>query len=116
MVTEVPGLNLLGRDAIEALSIAVDEFFFSRAKGISSAEIDQDFQCACSKLSDDYADLFKPELGCLRDVELEIEFKSESKPIFMKSRSAPFAIQNDLARADDASIARGVWTRTTFND
>ena len=116
MVTEVPGLNLLGRDAIKALGITVDDFFFSTAKAISSAEIDRDLQSACSKLCDDYADLFKPELGCLRDVELEIEFKSESKPTFMKSRPVPFAIQDNLARAYDAGIARGVWTPTQFND
>ena len=42
MVTEVPGLNLLGRDAIKALGITVDDFFFSTAKAISSAEIDRD--------------------------------------------------------------------------
>ena len=66
MVTEVPGLNLLGRDAIKALGITVDDFFFSTAKAISSAEIDRDLQSACSKLCDDYADLFKSELGCFR--------------------------------------------------
>ena len=83
-VTEVPGLN-------QALGTTVDEFFFSSAKAISSAAaIDRDLQCACSKLCDDYADLFKPELGCLRDVELEI---------IMKFRSIPFTIQNDLTRA-----------------
>ena len=109
-------MNLLGRDAVKALGITVDDFFFSTAKAISSAEIDRDLQSACLKLFDDYADLFKPELGCLRDVELEIEFKSESKPIFMKSRPVPFAIQDDLARAYDAGIARGVWTPTQFND
>ena len=49
-------------------------------------------------------------------MELEIEFKSESKPIFMKSRPVPFAIQDDLARAYDAGIARGVWTSSQFND
>ena len=42
MVTEVSGLNLLRRDAIKALSITVDKFFFSSAKAILSAEIDRD--------------------------------------------------------------------------
>ena len=97
MATEVTGLNLLGRDAIKALGITVGNFFFSTAKAISSAEIDRDLQSACSKLCDDCADLFKPELGCLRDMELEIDFKSESKPIFMKTRPVPFAILDDLA-------------------
>ena len=34
----------------------------------------------------------------------------------MKSRPVPFAIQDNLARAYDAGIARGVWTPTQFND
>ena len=34
----------------------------------------------------------------------------------MKSRTVPFAIQDDLIRAYDAGIARGVWTPTQFND
>ena len=41
-VTEVPGLHLLERHAIKAFGITVDEFFFSSAKAISSAEIDRD--------------------------------------------------------------------------
>ena len=56
MVTEVLGLNPLGRDAIKALGITDDNFFFSTAKAISSAEIDRDLPSACSKLCDDYAD------------------------------------------------------------
>ena len=97
MATEVAGLNLLGRDAIKVLGITVDDFFFSTAKAISSAEIDRDLQSASSKLCDNYADLFQPELFFLRDVKLEIDFKSESKPIFMKFRPVQFAIQDDLA-------------------
>ena len=97
------------------MGITDDEFFFSTTKPFSSAKIDRDLQSACSKLCDDYTDLFKPELDCLREVELEIEFKSESKPIFMKSCPVPFAIQDDLARAYDAGIAREVWT-PQFND
>jgi len=69
-------LNLLGRDAIKPLDISVDKFLFSRAQSIaSSSVIDHDLQAACSKLCDKYAELFKPELGCLRDMELEVEFK-----------------------------------------
>ena len=37
MVTEIPGLNLLGRDAIKNLGITVDKFFCSRALAISSS-------------------------------------------------------------------------------
>ena len=86
MVTEIPDLNLFRNDAIKALSITIDEFFFFKAQAISSSGIDWELQSASSKLCDDYADLFKPELVCLHEVELKIEFKSESIPIFMKSQ------------------------------
>jgi len=67
-------LNLLGRDAIKAIDISVDKFLFSRAQAIaSSSVIDHDIQAACSKLCDEYAKLFKPELGCLCDMELEVD-------------------------------------------
>ena len=84
LVTEVPGLNLVGRDAIKALEISEDDFLFSRALAIAeSSKVDGDLQTARSKLCDKNADLFKLEVGCLRDVELEIKFKSEATPIFM---------------------------------
>ena len=114
-VTEVPGLNLLGRDAMKALEISVDDFVISRALAIAeSSKVDKGLQTACSKLYDQYAELFKPELGCLRDVELEIEFIAT--PIFMKPRPVPFAIQQDLARAYETGISGGIWTPTPFND
>ena len=117
LVTKVPGVNLLGRDAMKALEIFVDDFLFSRALAIAvSSKVDGDLQTACSKLCDEYAELFKSELGCLRDVELEIEFKSEATPIFMKPRPVPFAIQQNLARAYETGISRGIWTPTPFNN
>ena len=45
------------------------------------------------------------ELGSLRDLELEMEFKFESKPIFIKSCPVLFTIQDDLAQAYDAGGA-----------
>ena len=44
MVTEVVGLNLLGRDAIKALDIIINEFFFFSSKAISLADVDRDLQ------------------------------------------------------------------------
>ncbi|XP_045124381.1 uncharacterized protein K02A2.6-like [Portunus trituberculatus] len=55
------------------------------------------------------------KLGCLKDFNLEVQFKPDVKPIFCKPRSVPFAIQDDLAKAYDAGIARGVWEPAQFN-
>ena len=111
LVFEVPGLNLLVRDAIKALQISVDNFLFSKALSIDeSSKVDHTVQTACSKLCNKYVELYKPELGWLRDVELKIDFKSKATPIFMKPHPVPFAVQQDLARAYETGIARGIWT------
>ena len=62
------------------------------------------------------SDLFKAELGCLKDFELDVKFKADAKPVFCKPRVVPFAIQEDLSIAYDAGIARGVWQSVQFNN
>ena len=49
-------------------------------------------------------------------MELEIEFKANLKQIFINSSPCFFAIQDDLVRAYDAGIARGIWTPIQFYD
>lgn len=63
----------------------------------------------------DFPDLFKQELGCLKDFLLEIQFKPDSKPIFCKPRVVPFASQEYLTQAYDTDVTKGVWKPTQFN-
>jgi len=101
LVSEVPELNLRGRDAIKALNISLDNLLYTspttrKADRTLSAVFDRmnpdlRLQQACAKLCEDYTELFKQELGCLRDFELEINFKSDAKPVFCKPRSVRFA-------------------------
>ena len=72
-------------------------------------------QEACQRVCQDFPDLFKPELGCLKDLQLEIQFKPDSKPLFCKPRVVPFALQEDLTQAYDVGIAKGVWRPAQFN-
>ena len=66
-VAEVPNLIFLNCDAITTLRISLNELLYFNAskevKALSSLpqEPDQQFQNACLKLCDDYAELFKPE-------------------------------------------------------
>eukprot|EP00731_Ephydatia_muelleri_P037083 Em0393g2a len=82
----------------------------------SDLKPDLALQKACEQLCREFSDLFKPELGCLKDFQLEVKFKPDAKPIFCKPRVVPFAIQENLCQAYDAGIARGVWLPTQFND
>ena len=67
-----------------------------------SDRVDRHLQQACRELC---SELFKPELGCLRGVQLEVDFKPDARPIFCKPRSVPFAMQEELAQAYDVGIA-----------
>ena len=106
-VTKIPNLNLLGRSAIATLQISIDKYLFFRSPSSAdvktllpvSDELYVQLQEACTKLCDDYCDLFIPELGCLKNFELEVQFNSAAKPKFCKPQSVPFAIQSDLIQA-----------------
>ena len=50
---------------------------------------DLNVQKACQELCSEFSDLFKPEGGCLKDLELEIKFKSNAKRIFCKPLTVP---------------------------
>ena len=77
---------------------------------------DGKLQTKCCKLCEEFPDVFNPELGKLKDFELQVKFKAEAKPMFCKSRTVPFAHEEDLAQAYDAGIKRGVWRKTQFNE
>ena len=122
-VTKVPQLNLLGRDAIFRLGINVSALMGLPVDTTSSVhpishvlKPDINLQNTCKQLCQDFPDLFKPELGCLKDIQLEVRFKLDSKPVFCKPRVVPLAIQDELCKAYDAGITRGVWQPTQFND
>ena len=61
-------------------------------------------QKACQELCKELLDLFKPELGCLKDYELKVKFKPDTKPIYCKPRTVPLALLDDLNQAYEAGI------------
>nr|KAG5695894.1 hypothetical protein BaRGS_017332 [Batillaria attramentaria] len=46
-----------------------------------------------NQTKDPMTDFFKGELGCLKDFELEIQFKSDAKPVFHKARPFDYTIE-----------------------
>ena len=129
IVTKIPDLNLLGRNAIQTLGISVDNALRLRSienqakrKGVEAghpATSDEPYvslQQDCQKLCDEFPDLFKPELGCLKDFELEVKFKADAVPVFHKARPVPFALRDDLVKGYEAGIAKGVWKPVQFNE
>jgi len=78
LVSEIPDLNVLGRAAIRAIRISLDDLLFSEATFDKtdhqllaiplSDRVDRHLQQACRELCTEFSELFKPELGCLRGV------------------------------------------------
>ena len=72
-------------------------------------------QKAYKQCLQEFLDLSKPELGCLKNFELEVKFKPEARPIFCKPRPVPLAILEDLNDAYEDEIRKGVWKPTDSN-
>ena len=128
IIAKIPELNLLGRNVIQTLGISVDNSLGLRSiesqakrKGVEAghpATSDEPYvslQRDCQKLCDEFPDLFKLELGCLKDFELEVKFKAHAVPVFHKARPVPFALRDDLVKAYEEGIAKGVWKPVQFN-
>ena len=69
----------------------------------------------CKQLCDEYSEMFLPGLGKLKDFELEVQFKKDTKLKFCKHKAVSFVIQYDLSCAYDASIKNRVWKSYKFN-
>ena len=100
--------------------ISVDRLLKQRGSTVvtisSLKEEDNSLQDACKQFCQEFPDLWKPELGCLKDFTLEVNFKPDTQPIFHRYRPVPFSIEDDLNQAYDAGIAKGIWKPAKFND
>ena len=126
-VAENP-LNLLGHSAvrqlhIDVMSLGQDPLRSHGRKTPTQVQAitrddkpDVQLQDACQELCGEFPVLFKPELGCLKDFELEVRFKPDAKPVFCKPRTVPLALLDDLNLAYDAGIKKGVWQPAQFNE
>ncbi|XP_065060439.1 uncharacterized protein K02A2.6-like [Rhopilema esculentum] len=116
-VSEIPELDLLGRTATKELGISVDQALNdveSCHAVFSNLKADIKLQEKCKKLCNEFKDLWKPELGCLKGYELEVKFKPNVQPIFRKARPVPFAMEADLEEEYQKGITKGVWEATQF--
>jgi len=116
VVSTVPNLNLLGRNGIQQMGLSVDALMSTNeVRTVRDVTPDESLQKACKQVASEFPDLFKDELGCLKDFQLEVKFREDAQPIFCKPRPVPFALQEELSHAYDAGVARGVWEPIQFS-
>ena len=105
-------LNLLGRTAIKTMKIEIDSLFNKKVYQIKNQE---SLSKLCKEVCREVPQIFEPGLGLLKNFELDIKFKPDAQPVFMKPRNVPYAIREDLSEAYEAGISTGVWKQTQFN-
>ena len=123
-MSKVIDLNLLGRTAAGNLGISIAKVMKAVSRtsdesgkvSINTIDVDTYLQKAYQDFCKDFPNLKKSELGCLKDVELEVKFKPRVQPIFKKARTVPLAIQEDLNSAYAQRVAKGVWKPIKFGE
>ena len=64
------------------------------------------------QLCDKYSDLFKPELGCLKDFEVSLCVKPDAVPVYKRARSVPYQIRplldEELRRLEDTGVIKPI--------
>ena len=106
---------VIGQDVINLFKLQID----GGKQQVKTVIPDINFvklQKECNELCSEFSDIFKEELGCLKDFELDVEFKADTPPVFHKARSVAFAVKEDLSQGYQAGIDRGIFKKTTFND
>lgn len=100
IVSKVLDLNLLERNAAYLMGISVDDVFHSMANDRDShavnavfndLEQDRALQEKCHKLCDEFPDLWNTEMGCLKDIELEVNFKAEAVCFLLTKASSIYS-------------------------
>ena len=109
--------DILGTNAINSLQLTIlNNPVKVHVDNILTVRSDQHLHQSCLQICKEFPDLWKQELGRLKDYQLEVKFKPDVTPRFCKPRTVPFAVQEDLNQAYDVGIAKGIWEPTIINE
>ena len=67
-------------------------------------------------LLEKYSDLFGTDLGKLQGVKVHIHLREGAKPVFMRARPVPFALQKKVEEALDLALAQGTLEKVSSSD
>eukprot|EP00057_Strongylocentrotus_purpuratus_P011260 XP_011665734.1 PREDICTED: uncharacterized protein K02A2.6-like [Strongylocentrotus purpuratus] len=90
------GPNLMGRDWLDVIRLNWREIYL--------VKVENDV----SSLMADYKELFAPELGKLKGVEVDLDIDEGASPRFLKARPVPFALRNRLDEELDRLLANDI--------
>ena len=105
VVVDMTGKHpLFGRDWLQQLGI--DLIALVNQSAMQLHHIDHQLSDS-NKFLNEYADIFKKELGLLRDIEATITVEQSAVPRFHKHRPIPFALKDKVEEALLSQVAQG---------
>ena len=106
--------QLLGRDWLKKVKLNWNEIFkvssclLSNPKPISPQLPSPKAKSRLEVLLDTYREVFKDELGTFTGGKASIKLKPGAQPIFLRARSVPFAILDDVEKELSKMVEQGI--------
>ena len=62
------------------------------------------------------SDVFRDELGSMKDISVKLHVKADSKPVFMKGRPVPYAVRTKVEADLDALVKNSILEPVTISE
>jgi hypothetical protein len=105
--------TLLGRTWIRGLQLNLNELDQERTNSttVNSIQVAKD-----SELLTEYADLFQEKVGCIPNIEVEYELRTNAAPCFTRKRSVPHTLWQKVKSELKELEEQGIITRCETSD
>ena len=112
------GSNLFGLDWSDRFGLSQQglSVFKEAANSIEIAKCQADLEEKIAKLSSQFSDVFKPELGHCTKMKVQVHLKPGAKPVFFKHRDIPFSRRQAVKDELDRLVREGVLERLNYSD
>ena len=97
--------NLSGRDILKILQSNWFELFNIYVSEISAVYENESLK----KILSDYKEIFKPELGTLKGVEITLYVDRDAKPHFCRARPAPYALKDRIEKELERLVSEDIY-------
>jgi len=102
---------LLGRAWIRKLKINLEELDKNQINTVKTTSvIDVD------SILTPFEDIFKPEVGCIPNVQCSLKLRQNAVPRFLKHRTIPFALRNKVEEELESLERQGIITKVDTSD
>ncbi|KAB0793807.1 hypothetical protein PPYR_13427 [Photinus pyralis] len=111
--------SILGRDWMKTLGLSITHTNPSDRTPQEPYAVQQvqspNSNCA-EEIFSTFADLFKPEIGCIPGIKCSLRIRENTKPMFLKNRTVPYALLDKVNKELDKLESQQIITKTTHSE